>query len=97
MIEAAWDLMNANRHVKILATIREEAFSAYESDIKANLYGATSTLRYAKHELFELLEKLTYYYERLPLREFIHLDALPRTPTGKINRRALREAHRKDA
>lgn len=29
-------------------------------------------------------------------REFIHLDALPRTQTGKINRRALRDAHRKD-
>lgn len=29
-------------------------------------------------------------------REFIRIDALPRTPTGKINRRALREAHRKD-
>ncbi|WP_437610119.1 protein kinase [Sorangium sp. So ce834] len=74
MIEAAWDLMNANPHVKIFATIREEAFSAYESDIKANLFGATARLRYEKHELFELLEKLTYYYERLPLREFIHLD-----------------------
>ncbi|WP_437734517.1 P-loop ATPase, Sll1717 family [Sorangium sp. So ce1335] len=76
MIEAAWDLMNANRHVKVFATIREEAFSAYESDIKTNLFGATSTLRYAKHELFELLEKLTYYYERVPLREFIHLDVV---------------------
>ncbi|MBB1499171.1 class I adenylate-forming enzyme family protein [Paracoccus sp. MC1862] len=30
-------------------------------------------------------------------REFIRVEALPRTPTGKINRRALREAHRKDA
>ena len=29
-------------------------------------------------------------------REFIHVQALPRTPTGKINRRALREAHRRD-
>lgn len=29
-------------------------------------------------------------------REYIHLSCLPRTPTGKINRRALREAHRKD-
>ena len=29
-------------------------------------------------------------------RAWIPLDALPRTPTGKINRRALREAHRKD-
>ena len=28
-------------------------------------------------------------------REYIHIDALPRTPTGKINRRALRDTHRK--
>ena len=28
-------------------------------------------------------------------REYIHLDALPRTPTGKINRRALRGVHAK--
>lgn len=30
-------------------------------------------------------------------RDYIRVPALPRTPTGKINRRALREAHRKDA
>lgn len=29
-------------------------------------------------------------------RDYIRLDRLPRTPTGKINRRALRDAHRKD-
>ncbi|RJE82760.1 class I adenylate-forming enzyme family protein [Paracoccus onubensis] len=29
-------------------------------------------------------------------REYIRLDALPRTATGKINRRALRETHSKD-
>lgn len=29
-------------------------------------------------------------------REYIHLSALPRTPTGKVNRRALRETYRKD-
>ncbi len=29
-------------------------------------------------------------------RAYIHLNELPRTPTGKINRRALREAHSKD-
>jgi serine/threonine protein kinase/class 3 adenylate cyclase len=83
MIEAAWDLMNANRHVKIFATIREEAFSGYESDIKTNLYGATSTLRYAKHELHEMLEKLTHYYEGLPLRDFVLLDAVS---TGRSSR-----------
>ncbi|MCQ0971799.1 acyl--CoA ligase [Paracoccus sp. TK19116] len=29
-------------------------------------------------------------------RDYIRVDSLPRTPTGKINRRALREAHSKD-
>ncbi|NVB40614.1 protein kinase [Pseudenhygromyxa sp. WMMC2535] len=74
MVEAAWDLMNTNRHVKVFATIREEAFSGYESDIKTNLYGATTVLRYTKHDLLELLDKLTYFYERLPLRDFVLLD-----------------------
>ncbi|MFV8752253.1 serine/threonine-protein kinase [Nannocystaceae bacterium ST9] len=76
MIEAAWDLMNTNRHIKIFATIREEAFASYESDIKTNLYGATSALRYSKRDLQELLEKLTFFYERLPLRDFVILDVV---------------------
>jgi serine/threonine protein kinase/class 3 adenylate cyclase len=74
MIEAAWDLMNTNAHVKIFATIREEAFADYESDIKANLHGATTALRYSKRDLRDMLEKLTYFYERIPLRDFVSLD-----------------------
>ncbi len=79
MIEAAWDLMNTNRHIKIFATIREEAFASYESDIKTNLFGATTTLRYSKHDLRELLEKLTFFYEHLPLRDFVILDVVATT------------------
>jgi len=79
MIEAAWDLMNTNRHIKIFATIREEAFASYESDIKTNLFGATATLRYTKHDLRELLEKLTFFYEQLPLRDFVILDVVSTT------------------
>jgi serine/threonine protein kinase/class 3 adenylate cyclase len=74
MLEAAWDLMNTNAHVKIFATIREEAFADYESDIKANLHGATTALRYTKRDLRDMLEKLTYFYERIPLRDFVSLD-----------------------
>jgi serine/threonine protein kinase len=76
MIEAAWDLMNTNRHIKIFATIREEAFASYESDIKTNLYGATSALRYSKRDLQALLETLTLFYEHLPLRDFVILDVV---------------------
>ncbi|HEY8377983.1 MAG TPA: serine/threonine-protein kinase, partial [Nannocystis sp.] len=76
LVEAAWDLMNTNRHVKVFATIREEAFSSYESDIKTNLYGATTTLRYDKDELRELLDKLAHYYEGLPLRDFVLFEEI---------------------
>ncbi|MEM9459228.1 MAG: serine/threonine-protein kinase [Myxococcota bacterium] len=71
LVEAAWDLMNTNRHIKVFATIREEAFSSYESDIKTNLYGATTTLRYSARDLRRMLEKLTHFYEGLPLRDFV--------------------------
>jgi serine/threonine protein kinase/class 3 adenylate cyclase len=79
MIEAAWDLMNTNAHVKIFATIREEAFADYESDIKTNLHGATTALRYTKRDLRDMLEKLTYFYERVHLRDFVSLDIVSAT------------------
>lgn len=63
LIEAAWDLMNSNSHIKVFASIRDEAFSNYESDIKANLRGAVTVLRYSESELAELLDRLSMCYE----------------------------------
>jgi serine/threonine protein kinase len=77
LIEAAWDAMNANSHVKVYASIRQEAFSNYESDIKANLYGATSILQYSDQELQHLLDQLTKCYEGdKTFKEFIQLDVV---------------------
>src|SRR5262249_3115583 len=47
LIEAAWDAWGTNAHVKVYASIREEAFANYESDLKGNLFGATAALRYS--------------------------------------------------
>jgi len=80
LVEAAWDLMNTNAHLKVFATIREEAFSSYESDIKTNLFGATSTIRYSKDDLRALLDKLTHFYEGLHLRDFVSVDVV--SPKG---------------
>lgn len=63
LIEAAWEIMNANSHVKIYATIRQEAFSNYQSDIKSNLFGATTSLEYTTEELCDLLDTLSAFYE----------------------------------
>jgi hypothetical protein len=77
LIEAAWDAMNANSHVKVYASIRQEAFSNYESDIKTNLYGATTILQYSDQELQHLLDRLTQCYEGgKTFKEFIQLDVI---------------------
>ncbi|MFG0334780.1 MAG: serine/threonine protein kinase [Maioricimonas sp. JB049] len=63
LIEAAWEIMNANSHVKIFASIRQEAFVNYQSDIKSNLFAATTSLNYSDEELRGLLDRLAGCYE----------------------------------
>ena len=63
LIEAAWETMSANNHLKIFASIRQEAFTNYQSDIKANLFAATTNLNYSEEELQALLDQLARCYE----------------------------------
>jgi predicted Ser/Thr protein kinase len=63
LIEAAWEMMNANSHLKVFASIRQEAFTNYQSDIKSNLFSATTILNYSEEELQALLDQLAHCYE----------------------------------
>ncbi|MCA8999362.1 MAG: protein kinase, partial [Planctomycetaceae bacterium] len=63
LIEAAWEMMNANSHLKVFASIRQEAFTNYQSDIKSNLFAATTSLNYTDEELQALLDQLANCYE----------------------------------
>lgn len=77
LIEAAWDLMNSNSHIKVFASIRQEAFSNYESDIKSNLRGAVSVIRYTEDELLQLMDKLADCYEgNQGFKNFIGLNVI---------------------
>jgi hypothetical protein len=77
LIEAAWETMNANSHLKIYASIRQEAFSNYQSDIKSNLFAATTCLNYTEEELHALLDRLAQCYEGCPtFAEFIGLNVV---------------------
>ena len=77
LVEAAWEMMNANSHVKVFATIRQEAFANYGSDIKSNLYGATTILRYNEQELLELMDNLSRCYEgSAGFKDFIGLNVV---------------------
>jgi hypothetical protein len=63
LLEAAYNLFNGNSHIKIFATIRQEAFANYSSDIKANLRNSTLQLRYEKDELIKIMDKHSQFYE----------------------------------
>ena len=63
LIEAAWETMNANTHLKVFASIRQEAFVNYQSDIKSNLFASTTNLNYTDEELEALLNQLARCYE----------------------------------
>lgn len=77
LIEAAWEMMNANSHLKIYATIRQEAFSNYESDIKSNLFAATTSLNYTDEEIHALLDQLARCYEGCDsFTDFLGLNVL---------------------
>lgn len=77
LIEAAWEIMNANSHVRIYASIRQEAFSNYHSDVKSNLLGATTVLRYTDADLEMLMNRLTSCYESSRgFRDFIGMRVL---------------------
>jgi serine/threonine protein kinase len=79
LIEAAWDAMSANSHIKVYVSIRQEAFFNYESDIKANLFGATTILQYSDADLSRLLNQLTYCYEGgKTFKEMVNLQVVRR-------------------
>lgn len=77
LIEAAWDLMGANSHIKVFASIRQEAFANYESDIKSNLFGATTMLRYSDSDLRALMDQLAQCYEGTAgYKEFVGVNVI---------------------
>jgi hypothetical protein len=84
LIEAAWDLMSSNRHLRVFATIRQEAFSNYQSDIKNNLFGATTSLHYSEEELAQMMDQLANCYEGCAnFNEFVGFNVIrhPRRPS----------------
>ncbi len=63
LLEASWEIMNANSHIKIFASIRQEALANYRSDTKSNLYSAITSLDYNDEELRLLVDRLAQSYE----------------------------------
>jgi hypothetical protein len=62
LIEAAWECMG-NPHVKLYASIREEAYRTLDTATRENYEGSVTSIRYTHDELSNLLDKLSEFYE----------------------------------
>jgi len=82
LLEAAWNIMNANPHVKIYLSLRQEAYDAHHSINKQAMANNISLISYSGHELIDLIEQLVHYYEgRNSLKEFLGIDNFNNTVT----------------
>ena len=94
LIEAAWDVMTSNNHIKIYASIREEAFASYTSTSKINLFSAVLSLRYSLDELHQMLDSLSRLYEReSSFHQFVGRNSI-RNPHCRVEEDTFRYVHR---
>lgn len=72
LIEAAWEIMQQNKHFKIFCTSRQEAFFNYQSSNKNAIKGNTFTIKYNKEELFCIIDSLSNHYEKKGFNQVVH-------------------------
>ncbi|MGD0295113.1 MAG: hypothetical protein ABSB30_14790 [Terracidiphilus sp.] len=63
LLEAAWDVMRTNPHIKIYTTMRQEAYADYMSPNKAAISGEMSFIEYTHPDLKQLVNRLVDVYE----------------------------------
>lgn len=82
LLEAAWNVMRSNRHVKIYLSIRQEAYAAHRSRNLNAISTSVIKIEYSRIELKELVNHLVQFYEGYPtLEEFLGFDSFPNTVT----------------
>lgn len=84
LLEAAWDLMRTNGHVKIYLSIRQEAYAAYSSRNTSAASSSVVKIEYSKSELRELVNHLVKFYENYStIEDFLGFQSFPNTITFK--------------
>lgn len=82
LLEAAWDVMRSNHHIKIYLSIRQEAYAAHRSRNVNAISSSVIKVEYTRVELKELVNHLVQFYEGYPtLEEFLGFDSFPNTVT----------------
>lgn len=82
LLEAAWDVMRSNHHIKIYLSIRQEAYAAHRSRNVNAISTSVIKVEYSREELKELVNHLVQFYEGYrSLEDFLGFDSFPNTIT----------------
>lgn len=80
LLEAAWNVMRSNRHIKIYLSIRQEAYAAHRSRNTNAISATVVKIEYSREELKRLLNHLVLYYEKEEtLEKFMGFESFPNT------------------
>lgn len=80
LLEAAWDVMRSNSHVKIYLSIRQEAYAKHDSRNKSAISSSVVKIEYSREELKQLLNHLVKFYEdKRSLEEFLGFKSFQNT------------------
>lgn len=80
LMEAAWDTMRSNQHIKIYLSIRQEAYAKHTSRNANAISASVVKIEYTKTELRELLNHLVNFYEHQnTLEGFLGFETFPNT------------------
>lgn len=84
LCKAAHRLNTKNRHIKIYATIRQEAYSGFSDDDREVIKGSSILLEYSKRELKDMFEHaIKKYSNHDSIEEFLHLSTVHNGSTGE--------------
>lgn len=73
LLEASWEIMGINNHVRIYTSLRQEAYANYHSANKAAISGDLTLIEYSYEDLEKITNKLSNFYEGMPFSSFIGL------------------------
>jgi TIR domain len=77
LLRSAWNISRHNHHIKVYATIRQEAYASFSGQDAMKMRGSILLLEYSKDDLRALLEKLIFHYEEITdLLKFVGLDSV---------------------
>ena len=80
LAKAAHSLFTTNHHIKVIATIRQEAWAGFVDDDKEVIEGKSLILDYSQRELQSLfLTALQKYTGHKSITQFMGLDEIPNT------------------